>query len=344
MSYQREFEKRLRIGFVGVGSHVYRNLLPALTYLPVELVAICDVNEELSRKTATQYGVDAVYTDANDLFAHTGLDAVFLAVSPILHPELTQLAFDAGLHVWMEKPPATRAFQVEDMLRHQGDRVCVVGFKKAFMPAADKVAEVFAIPEYGPLKSIAATYPMSMPLGGRKLLDDGKYTNNLCHPLSLMMRIGGAITTVTTHRGGLGGGCIVFEFASGALGNLHMAAGAGRGQPDDSYSFYGNNLHVEINNAHRVTVQRGIPFVYEQTTSYAPEGLDHGALVWEPQNNKATLDNMALFTQGFYREMRYFCDCILDSRKPELGSLDFSLELMKVHEAALISEGDPVTT
>ena len=72
--------------------------------------------------------------------------------------------------------------------------------------------------------------------------------------------------------------------------------------------------------------------------------IDGGAIVWEPQNNISTLENKALFTQGIYNEMRYFCDCILESRKPELGSLDFSLELMKVHEAALISEGDPVTT
>lgn len=344
MSYQREFEQTLNIGFVGVGSHAYRNLLPALTYLPVHLVAVCDINSELAKKTADQYGVGSIYTDAKDLFAHPDLDAVFLSVSPQLHPELSCLAFDAGLHVWTEKPPAIRAAQVQEMLQHQGDRVCVVGFKKAFMPAADKVAEIFAVPDYGPLKSMTATYGMSMPTDGKRLLEEGKYSSNLCHPLSLMMRIGGAITTVTTHRGKLGGGCIVFEFASGALGNLHMAAGAGRGQPFENYVFYGNSVHAEINNAHRVTLQRGIPFNYTQTTNYAPAGFDHGALVWEPQNSVATLDNKALFTQGFYREMRYFCDCILESRKPETGSLAFSLELMKAQEAALVSEGDAIRT
>ena len=47
MSYQREFERKVRIGVVGLGSHSYRNLLPTLTFLPVEVAAFCDVNEEI---------------------------------------------------------------------------------------------------------------------------------------------------------------------------------------------------------------------------------------------------------------------------------------------------------
>jgi hypothetical protein len=30
MSYQREFERRLNVGVVGIGSHAYRNVLPAI--------------------------------------------------------------------------------------------------------------------------------------------------------------------------------------------------------------------------------------------------------------------------------------------------------------------------
>jgi predicted dehydrogenase len=57
MSYQRDYSKRLRVGIVGVGSHCYRNLLPALNFLPVELVAVCDTNLDVAKKTAAQYGV-----------------------------------------------------------------------------------------------------------------------------------------------------------------------------------------------------------------------------------------------------------------------------------------------
>ena len=47
--YQREYEKRIRVGLIGAGSHAYRNLLPALHYLPVKLVAICNRGREKTR-------------------------------------------------------------------------------------------------------------------------------------------------------------------------------------------------------------------------------------------------------------------------------------------------------
>lgn len=63
-------------------------------------------------------------------------------------------------------------------------------------------------------------------------------------------------------------------------------------------------------NSLRVTLQGGIPSQYGRTTSYLLEGIDSGAVIWEPQNSFATLENKDLFTQGFYNEMRYFCDRI----------------------------------
>ena len=42
MSYQREFEKRLRVALVGIGSHAYRNILPVFHFLPVHLMAVCN--------------------------------------------------------------------------------------------------------------------------------------------------------------------------------------------------------------------------------------------------------------------------------------------------------------
>ena len=59
MSYQRDFEQRLKVGIVGVGSHAYRNLLPAMNFLPVSLQAVCDRNGRLAQVTAAQYGAKA---------------------------------------------------------------------------------------------------------------------------------------------------------------------------------------------------------------------------------------------------------------------------------------------
>ena len=79
------------------------------------------------------------------------------------------------------------------------------------------------------------------------------------------------------------------------------------------------------------------------TDTFLPPGNDTGALVWEAQNVRATIENNSLFTQGIYAEMRYFCDCILEERAAERGSLEFALEVMKVYEAGLLSNGQTVS-
>lgn len=343
MSYRREFDRKLAVGVVGVGSHCYRNLLPCMAYLPVDLRAMCDVNEELLHVTADEYGVERRYRSAAEMYAAGDLDAVFLSVSPGLHPKLTIEALKAGLHVWMEKPPAVRAAEVEEMIAHRGDRVVVVGFKKAFMPGLRKAVELLADEAAGPLKSVLAEYPMDIPDHGDRVLAERRTNNwllNGVHPLSAMLAAAGPVAAVTTHRGPRGGGACVLEFAGGAIGNLHLAAGM-RG-PTERYSFFAERRHVTVENGWRVTLHRGTPRDYATTTDFAPAGTDHGSIVWEPQNMLATLENKALMTQGMYAEMRHFCDCALAARPAELGSLEFALDVMRAYEAALLSTGDRV--
>ena len=340
MSYQREYTQKVRVGIVGIGSHCYRNILPATTFLPVEVVALCDRNESLLSSTAAQYGVAHCFTETQAMYHTMDMDAVWLCVSPFAHPDLACEALGAGLHVWMEKPPAAHARDVQHIMDNKGDRVVVVGFKKAFQPAVLKVEELVRAPEAGVLKTILGEYKMHIPENGQAILDGNKMNNwlgNGCHPLSVMMQIGGSVGAVTVIRAGHGGGACLLEFTNGALGNLHLADGM-RGS-GERYAFFCENAHVVIEDGRRVIWHRGIPFQYAKTTNYAPPGNDSGSVVWEPQNNLATLENKALFTQGIWGELMHFCDCVLEGKQPERGTLEFAHEVMQVYEAALISDG-----
>jgi predicted dehydrogenase len=145
MSYQRAFERLLRIGVVGVGDHAYRNLLPALHYLPLQLVALCDLDPLLLERTGAEYRVAALYTDAESMYAEQALDAVLICAGPRYHPALVASAFAAGLHVWLEKPPAMNVAGVDAMIAARGDRVCAVGFKKAQSPIVGCVRDLVAV-------------------------------------------------------------------------------------------------------------------------------------------------------------------------------------------------------
>ncbi|MEK3722721.1 Gfo/Idh/MocA family protein [Paenibacillus sp. FSL H8-0034] len=343
MTYQRDFKRKLNVAIVGVGSHCYRNILPAMNYLPVTIKALCDRDEALVKATALQYGNCSYYTDAKDMYHKEQLDAVFLAVSPQAHPKLAIEAFEAGVNVWMEKPVAMRAAEVEQMIAHRGENIAVVGLKKAFMPAAEKALEVVHAPEYGGLNSILAVYAMTLPENGKEILESGKFHNwlgNGCHPLAFMMAVGGKVEAVTTHKQKSGNGSLLLDFTNGVAGNFHLARGP---QPIESYSLFADKWHMHIDNSMKVTLQSGHPdFKYGVTTDYIPPGFESGARVWEPQNCLATLENKSIFTQGFYHELIYFCECVLNKQVPKKGTLEFALEIMKVYEAALLSDGKTI--
>jgi predicted dehydrogenase len=345
VTYQRDFSVRLNIALVGAGSHAYRNLLPATNFLPVRVVAICDRDASLASRTAEQYGARP-YTDTRDLYRNESLDAVFLAVSPELHPELACEAFESGLHVFMEKPPAMRMAGVEAMLSRRGDRVAVVGFKKAFMPATQKAIELISEGEHGPVLGIAGMYPVAIPQDGQRVLREGTFTDwlaNGCHPLSFFTAVGGPATALTVHPDRHERGGLVLEFATGAIGTLHLAQEL-RGWPLEVYTVFGEGAHLTVDNCTTVKLQRSLTsFQYGRTTSFLEPGVDEGAVLWQPQNALSTLENMALFTQGIYAEMRYFCDCVLEGRPATQGSLEFAHHLMALYEAALISGGERVT-
>lgn len=341
MTYQREFSRTIKVGLIGIGSHCYRNILPAMNYLPVRVKALCDRNADVGKVTAEQYGCKH-YLSSAEMYDQEDLDAVFISVSPQLHPQLVAEALDRGKHVWVEKPIGMRAHEVEELISHRKGEVVIVGYKKIFAPSTQKAIEIAKSPKYGQLQSLLAIYPMTIPRDGRKALESAEvsnWLNNGVHALSFLMALGGRVSSVTSLCNDAGHGIFAMQFANGVIGNYHLSSGP---LPRyERYAAYGRTWHLEIENA-RVTLQRGIPFVYKETTSYAPDGDDSGAVVWEPSNCLATLENKALFTQGMYAELKYFCDCVQGGIQPEIGTLEFSLELMKVYEAGLLSGGKPV--
>lgn len=341
MEYQRDAAQRVRIGLVGVGVHAYRNLLPVLTFLPVELAAVADVDGALAERTARQYGVRS-YASAEQTYATESLEAVLLCVSPGAHPQLAIEAFRAGLHVWMEKPASTTVGEVDRMRAAQGERIAVVGYKKAFMPASEKVLELTAHDE---LSTILATYPVAVPGGGDPHVDEEAaarhWLANGCHPLSFLIRVAGPAASVAVHRGRASSGVVVLRHQSGVLSNLHLAVGAPYSQPFERYIVHGADTTVTVENSRRVTWQRGVP-LGSSTDTFAPGGSDTGSVVWEAQDSLSTFECRAEVTQGLYGGLAHFVECVRRGTKPVTADLPFARHLAVLHAAATTSVGNTI--
>ncbi len=99
-----------RIGVVGVGWWATFNHIPAVQDGPdAEIVALCDLDTERLAVAGERFGIAARYTDVAEMLAREGLDGVIVSTPHVAHTAPTIAALEAGCHVLVEKPMATRA-------------------------------------------------------------------------------------------------------------------------------------------------------------------------------------------------------------------------------------------
>ncbi len=98
--------QRVRIGVVGLGrigwSFHCKSLAKREDFV---LVAVADTDAERRREAEESMGCRA-YAESDRMVASEGLDAVVIATPTHLHESMVMKAFDAGLHVLLEKPMA----------------------------------------------------------------------------------------------------------------------------------------------------------------------------------------------------------------------------------------------
>lgn len=98
--------KKLKVAVVGAGIYGI-NHIKAYHWNPnAELVAICDLNEDILKNVCTSFGVKG-YTDIETMLSCEEIDAVSIATPDAFHKEPAIKAITAKKHILVEKPLAT---------------------------------------------------------------------------------------------------------------------------------------------------------------------------------------------------------------------------------------------
>ena len=82
----------INIGWIGCGTHARQMLLPQMGRNDINIAALCDRDGDALKKTATEYGVEQLTDDFQELIRTPGLDAIGMAVGPELHRVATLAA------------------------------------------------------------------------------------------------------------------------------------------------------------------------------------------------------------------------------------------------------------
>lgn len=362
-TYAFESGRRVRAGFIGAGGHAYRNVYPTFQYAPVELVAVCDLDESRAADYARRFGAQRHYDDHRRMLAEEELDAVFIVTAydadgRVQATDLALEALAAGLHVWMEKPTAASTGEIEALMRASevsGTHV-MTGLKKIFTPAMERVKQIIESPEFGRPRSIFVRYPQALPPADARgrLPEMCSFLDHIYHPGAVLNYLLGPIHRLTYEWEGLSGGTVAsIRFASGAVGQLHLAAGISGTSPLERVEVIGDGANVVVDNGVAVTYYRRAPMpAYGRALSYLTDEAV-APLRWEPEFSLGQLVNKNLFYLGYVPEVLHFCDAVLTGRPPAKGTLGDSLEIAKLFEAyranpagvpIVINEPDEVST
>jgi predicted dehydrogenase len=344
-------EREVRAGFIGCGSHSFRNVYPTFQFAPVKLVAVCDLDRVKAEAFAAKFGAEAAYADHREMLRRDDLDAVFIVTGydragRPTYPQLAVRCLEAGKHVWIEKPPAASCAEIDLMIRaaEASGRNVLVGMKKMFFPANEKAKELMDSADFGRTSLVLLQYPQHVPTVEefREYLRDGKsvpavvsFLDHLCHPASLLVFLLGMPRSLYYQRSESGAGAATFAFDSGATALLaltHRAASNGGMERTTIVSDRGR--HIVVDNNVRVSYHRTPPDLhYGASPSFYSGSTEQATALWEPEFSLGQLYNKGLFLLGYYGEVNEFARSILEVRPPAKGTLQQARQVTRIFEA-----------
>jgi predicted dehydrogenase len=153
---------RPRVGVVGLnywGPNLVRNFDEL-----AELAWLCDLDDDRRATLAARYPHARATASYGDLLQDDTLDAVVVATPVPTHYALAKQALEAGKHVFVEKPPAMRAAEMDELVRlaAAADRVLMPGHLLLYHPGVLKLKELV---DSGELGDVLCVYGNRQNLG-----------------------------------------------------------------------------------------------------------------------------------------------------------------------------------
>ena len=215
-----------RIGVVGLnywGPNLVRNFdgLANLTWL-------CDLDDTHLQPLAERYPHARATNAFDDMLADDALDAVVIATPVPTHYALAKQALQAGKHVFVEKPPAMRAAEMDELvqLAASGDRVLMPGHLLLYHPAVLKLKELVASGELG---DVLCVYGNRVNLGIVRSNENALWSLGV-HDLSVILYLLDEDPDLATAQGSWsiheGVEDVVFcflRFPSGKIAHMHLS-------------------------------------------------------------------------------------------------------------------------
>jgi predicted dehydrogenase len=193
-----------------------------------DLVWLCESRADRREEAVTRYPQARVTESFDEILADDGVDAIVIATDVPSHYALAKRALEAGRHVFVEKPPAMRGEEIDELieLAAQRDLVLMPGHLLLYHPGVRKLKELI---DAGELGEVLCIYGNRQNLGVVRSHENALWSLGV-HDLSVILHLldEEPEETVALGRDFLQTGVedVVFcylRFPSGKIAHMHLS-------------------------------------------------------------------------------------------------------------------------
>jgi len=254
----RQTNAPVKLGVLGAGLFANATLLPAIKkQAAVELVGIASVSGLHAQHSGRKFGFAYAASDDEQILGDPQINTVAILTRHDSHAGLVLKALKAGKNVFVEKPLAIQAAQLEEIsavLLQENCPLLTVGFNRRFAPLAAELADFLkdrGEPLHAHYRVNASLLPLNHwtqdpAVGGGRIIGEG------CHFIDFIsFLVGAAPVAVTTHGLPEGGKyrednvSMTFTFPDGSIGVVDYLANGDKSFPKERVEvFCGGRIGV----------------------------------------------------------------------------------------------------
>ncbi|HZJ83699.1 MAG TPA: Gfo/Idh/MocA family oxidoreductase [Clostridia bacterium] len=325
----------LKVGLIGIGfmgrGHLDIYLQLAEEGYPVELVAICDIDEEKFQGKFLPGNLDIgnlkydfskfnLYTDMDEMLEKEELDYVDIALPTYLHSEASIKALNKGVHVLCEKPMALNPDECQSMIdaSKANNKKLMVAQTLRFWPEYEYLKKCVDTEEYG---SVVSAYFFR---GGTT--PKWSYENWLLDK----KKSGGVLLDQHVHD---------VDTINWIFGTPKKLTSVGRNVfPGSGYDAVSTNYiydNMVINAQDDWTINSedfGFAMTYRVNFEKGALIYEEGKLTAYPHGEKSFVPEMEEGS-GYYREIKYFIQAVINDTPIEVADVYSTMETIRIANA-----------
>ena len=247
-------------GMIGAGSFASQILLPAIRKSGVRCKTIASPGGTSGTIAGRKFNFEKITSSADDILNDPEINTVFIASRHDSHASLVCSALKAGKHVFVEKPLALSAEEIDEIgetISTSPERQLLVGYNRRFSPFARKMRQLVEH-RNGPLSAVYTVNAGFIPpdhwvhdpaTGG------GRIIGEVCHFIDFLQFLTGE-KIVSTYSSHMNEGeksthdtvTVTLEFRGGSTGTVHYFSNGSKKYPKERVTVFSDGRILELNN------------------------------------------------------------------------------------------------